>query len=328
MITQSQLAKELGVSQQAVSFALNGTGTLSETTRERILEGAERLGYRKNMASLTMQTGKTRSVGLLMRGNARSRMPPPFLMGVSTWLDDHDHMMSLVSVSEEQLSGKEASPLMFREHRVDGCLVLLRRDLSGNLPSMLKENRMPYIWINENFEHNAVYPDDVFLGQRGTELLLERGCKRIMYSGNNRPDGHYSELDRYNGFLSAMKRAGATPLQNRFGHRGEGEFDQAIELLKGKDRPDGILCYGATDAANFYIAARQCGISVPNDLKLIVIGGAGDAVGAAQFAVLRIPMYQVGEQAMRLLERRIDSPDTDLPSLAVRHEELDLGHTL
>jgi LacI family transcriptional regulator len=324
MITQAQLAKKLGVSQQAVSFALNGSGTLAQATRERILKEAARLGYRKNMASLTMQTGKTRSVGLLVRGAARSRMPQPLIMGASTWLEDNDHTLSIVSVSDKQLAGEEQAPLVFREHRVDGGLVLLDPEHADRLIPMLDESRMPWIWINQNFEHNACYPDDEFLGRRGTGILLERGCQRVAYAGRVREGGHYSVTDRREGYLSAIQAAGKEPILFD-GHQG---MEGARRFLGQDNLPDGIVCYGPGDAENLYVAARERGLRIPEDLKLLSIGDAGAAIGSVLLAILRIPLYYVGLRAMELLEQRMENDDADVDSLAVRYEELDVGDTL
>lgn len=319
MITQSQLAKELGVSQQAVSFALNGTGTLAEATRTRILEGAAALGYRKNMASLTMQTGKTRSVGLLVRGHARSRMPQPLIMGLTTWLDGKDHTLQIVPIAEAQMDGEEAPPLVFREHRVDGCVVLVTGSEQRKLPELLKETRMPAVWINEKFPHNAVYPDDVFLGQRGTEILMERGCQRVAYLGPDRDEGHYSEQDRRAGYAKAMKKAGSSLINPKQGEAA------VMEMLRGKNRPEGILCYGAGDAEVAYLSARLLGVKVPEELKILTIGDAGASIGGIPLAVFRIPLYQVGIHAMEMLEKRMDGDDADVKSIAVRHKQLDVG---
>jgi len=322
MITQVQLAKELGVSQQAVSFALNGSGRLADATRQRILRGAERAGYRKNMASVAMQTGKTQAVGLLTRERLRSTVPHGLIKGASTWLDDHKHTLSLVTVSDSYLQDAESTPIVFREHRVDGCLVMFRKQAQGKLLPLLAASHMPWIWINENLETNAVYPDDEFLGQRGTELLLEAGCWKVAYVGPDREDGHYSEEDRLGGYQEAMRKAG---LRSRRLSRGR---DAALEILRNADRPDGVVCYGPDLADDYFAAAWKLDIRVPQELKILVIGDPGNAFGSTPYAVLRIPMFQAGVRAMAMLEQRVEGNLQDVPSEAVRHEQLDQGETL
>ena len=50
MITQRALARQLGLTQAAVSLALSGRGRLASSTRERVREAARRLGWEANPA--------------------------------------------------------------------------------------------------------------------------------------------------------------------------------------------------------------------------------------------------------------------------------------
>jgi transcriptional regulator with XRE-family HTH domain len=55
-ITQKDIAAKLGVSNQLVSYALNGTGTVSDQMRQRIVATAAELGYRPNTSARVMKT--------------------------------------------------------------------------------------------------------------------------------------------------------------------------------------------------------------------------------------------------------------------------------
>ncbi|WP_214323955.1 LacI family DNA-binding transcriptional regulator [Nonomuraea sediminis] len=55
------------VSTSTVSAALNGTGRLSDTTRERVREAARRLGYRPDPTARLLRAGHTRLIGLAAR---------------------------------------------------------------------------------------------------------------------------------------------------------------------------------------------------------------------------------------------------------------------
>lgn len=57
--TSHDVARLAGVSQAAVSYALTGKGTISETTRERILQVADSIGYRPNLAARSMRTRRS-----------------------------------------------------------------------------------------------------------------------------------------------------------------------------------------------------------------------------------------------------------------------------
>ena len=56
MITIYDLARETGFSAPTVSKALNGNGKLNEKTRQKILEAAQKFGYKPNMAAKSLST--------------------------------------------------------------------------------------------------------------------------------------------------------------------------------------------------------------------------------------------------------------------------------
>lgn len=64
-ISQTQLARTLGVSQRTVSSALNGSGRVGEELRKRILDVAEQQGYRPNRLAAGLRGSRTRSLGIV-----------------------------------------------------------------------------------------------------------------------------------------------------------------------------------------------------------------------------------------------------------------------
>lgn len=60
------VAREAGVSVGAASDALSGKNRLPESTRERVREAAERLGYRPDPLARALRTGNGRMLGLLI----------------------------------------------------------------------------------------------------------------------------------------------------------------------------------------------------------------------------------------------------------------------
>ena len=64
--TLTAVAAQAGVSTATVSNALNGTGRLSEATRQRVLDAARRLGYAPASTARAVARGSTGVLGLTM----------------------------------------------------------------------------------------------------------------------------------------------------------------------------------------------------------------------------------------------------------------------
>jgi LacI family transcriptional regulator len=69
MITQTEIARRLGVSQRAVAYALSDDPEahkeLSKETRQRIVKAAEKLGYRPNRYAQLMRGKKSGVIGMI-----------------------------------------------------------------------------------------------------------------------------------------------------------------------------------------------------------------------------------------------------------------------
>ena len=66
MTTIKDVAKHARVSVASASYALNGTGTISEETRKRILDVAEKLNYHPNAFARNLKKPKTLTIGVFI----------------------------------------------------------------------------------------------------------------------------------------------------------------------------------------------------------------------------------------------------------------------
>lgn len=67
MVTMRDVAREAGVSQSTVSYALNGDPSIPSSTRSRIVKTAEKIGYHTNISARSLRTGKTGAIGLIVQ---------------------------------------------------------------------------------------------------------------------------------------------------------------------------------------------------------------------------------------------------------------------
>ena len=75
-VTLKDIAEASGVALTTVSAALNGTGRVSETLRERIEKIAHRMNYEPNIAAKLLKQKKCRDIGLVI-SDERTPSPVP-----------------------------------------------------------------------------------------------------------------------------------------------------------------------------------------------------------------------------------------------------------
>ncbi|HJO92458.1 MAG TPA: LacI family DNA-binding transcriptional regulator [Victivallales bacterium] len=66
MTTIKDIAKELGISAQAVSRALNHKSNISDTLKEKVTAKAKEIGYIKNRVASSLKTKETKLIGIFM----------------------------------------------------------------------------------------------------------------------------------------------------------------------------------------------------------------------------------------------------------------------
>ncbi|GLX40403.1 LacI family transcriptional regulator [Streptomyces roseochromogenus] len=147
--TIKDIARRAGVSESAVSFALNGRPGVSEQTRARIRRVAEELGWQPNSAARALSGERSGAVGLVL---AR----PAHTLGVESFF------LQLVSGIQEVLSAERIALLFqvvedieaecavhrrwWAERRVDGVLVVDPRT-SDPRPELLAGLGLPAVLI-------------------------------------------------------------------------------------------------------------------------------------------------------------------------------------
>lgn len=65
-VTLKAIARELGINESTVSYALAGNGSINPDTRQKIRETAERLGYVPCLAARQTSTGKSNSIAIVV----------------------------------------------------------------------------------------------------------------------------------------------------------------------------------------------------------------------------------------------------------------------
>ncbi|MGW0365136.1 LacI family DNA-binding transcriptional regulator [Streptomyces sp. NPDC002990] len=147
--TIKDIARQAGVSESAVSFALNGRPGVSQDTRARIRRVAEELGWQANSAARALSGERSGAVGLVL---AR----PAHTLGVESFF------LQLVSGIQEVLSAARIALLFqvvedidaecavyrrwWAERRVDGVLVVDPRTQDPR-PALLGQLGLPAVTV-------------------------------------------------------------------------------------------------------------------------------------------------------------------------------------
>ncbi|MET8126860.1 LacI family DNA-binding transcriptional regulator [Streptomyces sp. NPDC005065] len=143
------IAQRAGVSESAVSFALNDRPGVSEITRDRIRRVAEQLGWRPSTAARALSGEGSATVGLVVARPAASLGVDSFFLQLISGIQEvlaERHLGLLFQVVEDVEAECAVYRRWWAEHRVDGVLVVDPRT-DDPRPGLLDELGLPGVVI-------------------------------------------------------------------------------------------------------------------------------------------------------------------------------------
>jgi DNA-binding LacI/PurR family transcriptional regulator len=324
-VTQADIARQAGVSQQAVGFALgncrNSRIKLRSETRQRILQTAVNLGYRPHRYAQVMRRGRSGIIALVQFGGM---LQVALERGIYAAKAIHEAGYRLHA--EDLLwhrDGLRDAVNCILEARVEGVILC---DPIGAAPvSELDRLRRGHITVvslsGVRFPEIPQVRSDVRQGMFDlTRHLLGLGYERLcLVVGCPEDDTdkfrQWPSLERVAGFRHAADLAGLGPSEAMVSHA-ENPHDRLVPYQAGKAAmemilrrgalPEVVLCGNDDWAIGALAACAEAGVRVPHDVA--ITGFDNSVVGQFSMVPLTTVAQQpeaMGKKAVELLVRLI-----------------------
>lgn len=313
------------MSPATVSRVFNNTAPVEESTRERILEAADRLGYVPNATARSLSLKETQTFGVLLPFLTGEYFPE-VIRGLDQAAREHDRLLMLSSSHHTPDDLRRALASM--HGRIDGLVLMLPQLLPTDYEEHLPEE-VPVVLLNskpEDHEYSVLSVDNREGGRLATRHLIEQGHERIgIITGNL---ANHEARERLEGYREALEAAGCDHSGNWVA---EGAFtrvsgEEAMrELLDVTPRPTAVFASNDYMAMGAIRAVREAGHEVPADVSFV---GFDDLPSAEHFTpaltTIDARMVDLGIEAISLLldlasdrsdERRVEQLE---PHLQVR----------
>lgn len=316
------IAKEIGISVNTVSKALNGKPGVNNRTRQRVLEVAERLNYKPNDLARSLRGQTSNIIGVILDDTTS-----PYFSEVVKGIDDEAQALGYYTFlfGSGMKRDRELKALdLLQRIRVNG-LILHPTELDEELVSHINKAAMPIVMfdvVNNNLRFDNVCNDDRLGMKEMTRLVLEKQYRKIVFL--NLRENSAPAIERLAGVHDALAEAG---LEESFIKVYNNTHLNAYSLTRGlmmqEERPDCLLCASDALATQAMEAIFDVGLSVPGD---VAITGYDDVSYAR---VLRVPLTTVsqpkeraGRQCVSLLHQRIMKSGPDHPVKLILKPEI------
>jgi len=267
-VTIATVALQAGVSVPTVSKVINGRVDVASSTRARVEEVIRRTGYRPRRADSRARAGL---LDLVFH-----QLDSPWALEIITSVEQvaAQHRLGVVL---SELGGAHRPRQQWLDdvlrRRPRGVIFVLS-ELDPEQRRQLETRSIPYVVVDMAGEQPHGVPivgsANWAGGLAATRHLLELGHRRIaVISG---PADVLCSRARVDGYRSALEAAGVIvdPSLVRYGdfYVGGG-YEHGRSLLDRADRPTAIFAGSDYQALGVLRAARELGLSVPEDLSVI-----------------------------------------------------------
>ncbi len=311
MATIKEVAAAAGVQPATVSYVMNGTGSVSEATRQRVLAAAAALAYQPSHVARSLQRRRSRTLGLpLPKGRTSARIGM-LLSGIADGATAAGYDLLLAAYSEQDETATYAN--LYRSGRIEGLVILdVRQD--DERVEAAQSLGIPHVCEGRPGNQSPFVAIDVEAGtMEALAHLIVLGHERIGLITPSFDLALATEQDA--AYRAALEEAGLR-FEEQFvveGGSTESEgYAAASDLLSLPEPPSAILAGSAALAFGTLHAAYDAGRQVGDDLALIVFDDPSSAAHAVPpLTAVRQPVWDVGRALAELLVGVIEGTAAD-----------------
>jgi DNA-binding LacI/PurR family transcriptional regulator len=308
-VTIKTVAEDAGVSVAAVSKVLRDAYGVSDALRAKVQASMQKLGYRPHAAARGMR-GQTYTLGMILP-DIHNPFFTDIVAGVNTALDRTQYQVFYgIGLSSAATEQSLVDSMMDRQ--MDGVILIGPRLTRQAIDSLA--HRIPLTMIAHHKpsaeSYDTVNDDDVHGAELVVQHLIAGGYRNIAMLSLDPLTEDASQVteQREIGYRRAMEQAGLKRYIKVLwaAQRPRDILPVVTQLLQSRGRPEAIFCWTDFIALEVLSAARELGLSVPDDLAVVGYDNTSWC-DLAQNALTSIDQsgQVIGLQAARLLIERI-----------------------
>ncbi len=308
-VTSLDVAEKAGVSRSAVSRVFTPGASVSATTRDKVRKAAAALGYRPNVIARSLNTGRSRIVGLVV-AYLENQFYPEAIERLSKTLQAQGyHVLVFMASNDNKATQGVIDELL--DYQVD-AIIAASVGLSNDLTKRCEDLGIPIVLFNRHqydAQLTSVTSDNIAGGRKLAEFLVAGGHERIAHIAGW--EGASTQIDREAGFLEGLRDANVPLFARNIGNFNFETAKQAARtMFSAVEKPDAVfvandhMAFAVMDVLRF-----ELGLSVPDDVSVV----GYDDVALAQWpsydlTTIRQPANRMVSETTNALLARLNDP--------------------
>jgi LacI family transcriptional regulator len=305
------VARRAGVSISTASYVVTGSRSVGEETRRRVLEAIAETGYTPDAVARALRSSRSETVALVVP-DIRNPFFTALIDGVEA--EARANSQSLLFVNTGEDPAREVATLRdLRAQRVDGFIIGLTRQTPPDFVKSLHDSKKPFVFVDRAVPagvDQVTVANDI-AAKVMVDHLVGIGHRRIGMVAGVR--GISTAEDRLAGYRAGLEAAGI-PYDEALvidgGSRREVARRAVTEALSKPDRPRALVVSNNDMTLGTLEAIARLGLCIPTDIAVVSLDDVPWAgVLSSPLTAVSQPSFTMGREAMRLLLRRVRSPE-------------------
>jgi DNA-binding LacI/PurR family transcriptional regulator len=329
--TIKDIASELNVSASTVSRALKDYPGISNETKRKVKEVAEKLNYRPNAIALSLRKSRSFTIGVII--------PEVVHFFFATVISGIEEVASsrgynvILSQTNESLTREKSSIDTMLSNQIDGFLISFSKETTDfEHFSRLLNYGYPIVFFDRvpDIPHAiSVMVDDRRGAYNATSHLISQGYMRIAHLSG--PKNLKISQERARGYKDALANHGVSVDPALIVECAYGTSDEGIKITQSlfksmEQKPDAIFANNDMAAVGAMLACKSLGYRIPEEIGIVGFSNwQFCAMIEPTLSSVAQPGFKIGVKATELLldmiEKKID-PDTITEPIVLETELL------
>lgn len=321
-VTIYDVAREAKVSMATVSRVVNGNPNVKPSTRRKVLETIERLGYRPNAVARGLASKKTTTVGVIIPDISNI-----FFAELARGIEDIATMYkyNIILSNSDQNKEKELKLINnMLEKQVDG-LLFMGGNVTEEHANQFSTSSVPVVLAAAYDETGKIPSVNI-----DYEAAAFEATSHLLESGHEHPAFIYGHEDmkmrnqfKYDGYMRALKEHGVNINEDFIidsGYSYKAGIEGINKLMNLEERPTAVFTASDELALGAIHGAQDLNIKIPEELEVIGFNNTRLAkMVRPTLTTIVQPIYDIGAVGMRLLTKYMNKEEVEEDRVILPH---------
>ncbi|MDY5161443.1 catabolite control protein A [Leuconostoc citreum] len=314
------VANRVGVSLATVSRVVNGNSNVRESTKRKVLDAIEELGYHPNAVARGLASKKTTTIGVVMPD-----VTDMYYSELARGIDDVANMYHydvLLTNTDEDPVRETMAVNNLASKQVDG-IIFMGNELDREVLNTIAGADAPVVLagsIDAEGQLPSVNIDYVKAVEEAVDTMVKNKHKRIaLVTG---PMTHaINKLHRLVGYQTALEKADIV-FDDKFLFVAHQDYAAGLQIAEKilAAEADGVIAYDDEVALGIMNYMREHGKRIPEDFEIITSNDTKfTIVTRPELTSIGQPKYDIGAVAMRMLTKLMNNEIIDDTQVKLPH---------